>query len=545
MADPGLGSYKGLVQSHSEQLDILLEQGIYKPVFLYHIVIFNLLPLIGLVIPRRGATRYVRPGIFALSLGIAVEVLSRRRVLLGGNGYMLGLVTAWWFLWSTALFVFLDNENDFRRIERGPTAGESIASNKGDQGALQSLSFDSNSNSADSNTAVSSQSNGSATSTTSADSHGLEKFHWQAYPRKLTHRFEWCAGLLFNLRGPEWNWRAPHFGPLPRSVHKQLHAGFVTDKFRAHDDATCATSKQRLRGAFWTFLQGYLLLDCLKVLMMRDPYFRGFVTSEISPPFPFSYIVAYPLLIRFYHCLISAMGVYIALQFVTSLNPICFLGLSMAFPKAARKLTGAPLDAPWLYADSFGPFISSVLDHGLAGCWGRWWHQLFRHGFTATARWILSLLPTRWSADSRVKRVTHVMVAFSVSGFIHACGSHTQFANTHPLSGPFLFFSLQGLAIILENIFKTVVFPRLPLADTPRWLRRTGNAVFVFCWLLYSGAFIADDFARGGLWLMEPVPISPLRGLGLAYDKGWWCWDEPWFGYWSDGTYWGSGIRVI
>ncbi|OOQ89819.1 hypothetical protein PEBR_06697 [Penicillium brasilianum] len=545
MADLRQGSYRNLVQSHEDALDTLLEQGVYKPVFLYHIVIFNLLPLIGLVIPRRGATRYVRPGIFALSLGIAVEVLSRRRALLGGNGYMIGLITAWWLLWSAALFVFSDIEGDFRRIERGATAGESTCDDPSDRGTSQSPLPDRTGDSTTSNSTSSSPSDREAIPTASVDNHGLEKFHWQSYPRKLAHRIEWCAGLLFNLRGPEWNWRAPHLGPLPRSVHAQVHTGFHGDKFKAHDDAMYITAKIRLRAALWKFLEGYLLLDCLKVVMMRDSYFRGIFTSEMPPPFPVSYFASIPLFIRFYRCFVSCMGVYVALNFVTSLNPICFLGLSMAFPNAARKLTGAPLDASWLYADSFGPFITSVLDHGLAGCWGRWWHQLFRYGFTATARWILSLLPTRWAAYTRVRRITHILVAFAISGIIHASGSYTQFAKTHPLSGPFLFFFLQGLAIICENLFKTMVFPRLPLADTPRWVRRSANAVFVFCWLLYLGAFIADDFARGGLWLMEPVPISPIRGLGLAYDKGWWCWDKPWFRYWSDGTYWGSGIRVI
>ncbi|KAF3395758.1 hypothetical protein F1880_007127 [Penicillium rolfsii] len=539
MADPRQGSYQGLVQTYGDELDSLIKQGVYKPVFLYHIVIINLLPLIGLVIPRRGATRYVRPAIFALSLGIAVEMLSRRRALIGGNGYMIGLMTGWWLLWSATLFVFSDVENDFRRIERGATASESIDDQAG-RGDLQRYSINGESSLANSDSAVSSDSNGLA-----IPDNELEKVHWQSYPRKLTHRLEWCAGLLFNLRGPEWNWRVSHLGPLPRSVHTQLYSGSVASKVRAQDDATYPIAKTRLRNALWTFFQGYLLLDCLKVLMMRDAYFRGIVTTEMPPPSPFSYVASFPLLIRLYHCFISSMGVYVALHFVTALNPIFFLGLSMAFPNAARKLTGAPLDASWLYADSFGPFISSVLDHGLAGCWNQWWHQLFRYGFTATARWVLSLFPTEWSADPRVKRTTYVLVAFTLSGLLHASGSHTQFGKTHPLSGPFLFFFLQGLAILAENVFKTVIFPRLPLADTPRWVCRTANATFVFCWFLYSGAFIADDFARGGLWLMEPVPISPLRGLGLAFDKGWWCWDKPWFRYWSDGTYWESGIRVI
>lgn len=519
MADPH-GSCRAFQQSLEKELDSLLRQGDFKPIFLYHVVFFNCLPLIGLVIPRRRAGRYVRHFICTLGLGFAFEILRSYRALIGGNGYMIGIMTAWWLIWCTTLFMFTDVEHDFRRIERGAKSEAE-------------------------GTSLSNDSQGKAGHTDKNDRKSDDLFHWQFYPRKFSHRLEWCAGLLFNLRGPEWNWRAPHLGPLPQSVHKQLRSGFPPNKFRAEDDDTLLTSKQRLRAAFFTCLQSYLLLDVLKVVMMRDPYFRGTAGPDSVPPFPLSYLAPFPLLVRFYHCFLSCVGVYVALNFVTSFGPICFLGLSLAFPNASRKLTAAPLDEPWLYADSFGPFISPILDHGLAGCWGRWWHQLFRFGFTSTARWILSVLPSSWAANAQTKRIIHIIVAFTLSGFIHACGSYTQFPETRPVSGPFLFFSLQSVAIICEHIFKTAIYPQLPLAGTPRWLRRTTNAVFVFFWLLFSGAFIADDFSRGALWLMEPIPLSPLRGMGLAYGEGWWCWKEPWFRYWSDGTYWGSGIRVL
>ncbi|OQD74313.1 hypothetical protein PENDEC_c011G04799 [Penicillium decumbens] len=516
MADPH-ASYRALEQSHERRLDSLLQQGVYKPVFLYHVVLFNCIPLIGLVIPRRRGTRYVRHFVWAVGLGLAFDTLKNCRALLGGNGYMVGIMTAWWLVWCTTLFVFMDVEHDFQRIERGAkTVTQGTCSPDG--------------------------SHEKSGQTDKGNRQSAELFHWQSYPREFSHRLDWCAGLLYNLRGPEWNWRVPHLGPLPQSVHKQLQSGLPSDKFRAEDDATFPTPKQRLLGAFYTCLQSYLLLDVLKVIMMRDPYFRGTAGPYEVPPFPLSYLAPFPLLIRFYHCLVSCVGIYAALVFATSFGPICFLGLSLAFPNASQKLTAAPLDKSWLYADSFGPFVSPILDHGLAGCWGRWWHQLFRYGFISTARAILSLFPTNWAANKQTERIVHIVVAFTLSGCIHACGSYTQFPETHPFSGPFLFFSLQSVAIICENIFKTAIFPWLPLAGTPRWLRRTANAVFVFCWLLFSGAFIADDFARGALWLVEPLPLSPVRGL---YGEGWWCWKEPWFRYWSDGTYWGSGIRVI
>ncbi|KAF7719592.1 Uncharacterized protein PECH_005482 [Penicillium ucsense] len=543
MANSQLDSYKDVVQNHQDQLDALLRKGVYQPVFIYHVVIFNMLPLIGLLIPRRGTTRFVRPGMFVICVAIAAEVLTRRRALLGGHGYMIGLMTAWWLLWSAALFVFLDVENDVRRIERGPRAAESILAEHGHQDLSKGAATASARKASRLSGNVCHE-NGQALATESTKP-GDETFHWQSYPRKMTHRAEWCAGLLFNLRGPEWNWRQPHLGPLPRSVYNQVGRGFETGRFQVQDDTTYPRAQDRLRAAFWQFLQAYLLLDCLKVIMMRDVYFRGWTTQNAPPPVPFSYVAAYPVLVRLYRSFVSGMGVFVALNFVTSLNPIFFLGLSTAFPNAARKLTGAPLGASWLYADAFGPFGSSLLDHGIAGCWGRWWHQLFRHGFATTARFILSLLPEKWSASSRVKQLIYVLVSFTASGLVHAAGSLSQFGDTSPISGPFLFFFSQGIAMIVERTIKTDVLPRLGLGQIPRPLCRAINAVYVCSWLLYSGALIADDFARGGLWLIDPIPISPLRGLGLASDKGWWCWDSPWFGYWSDGTYWGSGIRLL
>ncbi|KAJ5104499.1 hypothetical protein NUU61_001846 [Penicillium alfredii] len=558
MADLRSGSYRDLVQKHETELEILLAQGIFKPVFMYHVLIFNTLPLVGLVVPRSRSTRYVRPVILALSLGIAIEVLQNRRTLLGGNGYMIGLMTAWWLVWSATLFIFSDLEQDFRRIERetaskaGPRNGSKCALLTNVEDTSDSKDEQENCFSRGKYALVDQQvveednpriAAGKIATATDAEH---ESFHWQSYPKKLSHRLDWCAGLLFNLRGPEWNWRAPHLGPLPRPVHAQLHPGFVSNKMHTHDDTSFMTAKRRLQCAFTTCFKSYLLLDILKVVMMRDPYFQGVATPESALPFPFAWLAYHHLLVRFYHCFLSCVGVFVALNFVTSFSPIIFLGLSLAFPNASRKLTATSLDVPWLYADTFGPFLSPILDHGLAGCWGRWWHQLFRYGFTATARWVLSCLPATWAARPPVKRTIYVVTAFSLSGFVHACGSHTQFTNTHPLSGSFLFFSMQIAAIMAEGFFKTSVFPNIPLASTPRGLRRTANIVFVFFWLFFSGAFIADDFARGGLWLMEPIPISPLRGLGIGLQgEGWWCWKGPWFRYWSDGTYWGSGVRVI
>ncbi|KAG0155750.1 hypothetical protein PDIDSM_2923 [Penicillium digitatum] len=492
MADPRYGSYKDLAKNYEMRLDALLELGIFRPVLLYHVVILNILPLIGLVIPRSKGGHFFRKGLFVICIAIAIEIFKNRRAIIGGNGYMLGLITAWWLVWNATLFVLTDLEHDFKRIERKPVDINCQNEPKIETRAVKK----------------------------SLESHNLRctqresnLYIWRSYPENFWHRLEWSAGLLFNLRGPEWNWRASHLGPLPRPIHDQLHSEFV-DRINAHDPAsetsTYPSGKDRLQAAFRKFFISYLVLGILKVIiLMPDPYFRGLTSAESLP--------AFSSLLQRHKCVF-------ALELVTSLNPISSWGYLSAFPNGAKKLTAAPLGASWLYSDTFGPFFTPILDEGLAGCWGRWWHQIFRYGFVTSARWILSVLPAGWASHLQFRRVTYVMVAFCLSGFVHACGSHTQIEDTSPLSGTFLFFSLQGVAIMAEQVFKSSILRKSP----------------------FAGGLVADDFARGGLWLMEPLPISPLRALGFGLQgQSWWCWNEPWFRYWSDGTYWGSGIRVL
>ncbi|KAJ5462876.1 hypothetical protein N7475_007820 [Penicillium sp. IBT 31633x] len=515
-------SYETLSENHERELDALIEQGVFKPLFLYHVVIITILPVIALTIPRSKGGQYVRQGLLILFLAIATEIVLNRRAITGGNGYMLGLMAAWWLVWNANLFVFTDIERDFRRIERKPVHAKSQNDAKIEHSTVEK--------------------------TLDLSKGDSDLYVWQSYPEKFSHRLDWCAGLYFNMRGPEWNWRAPNLGPLPRPIHAQLHSGF-TDEIEAHDPSTYPSGKDRLQAAFRKLFIYYLMLDVLKVMiLMPDPYFRGLASADSSSPFPFflTDLTIHPILCRILHNLYSAVSVYIAFEFVTLLNPIVFLGLSLAFPNGAKRLTAAPLGAPWLYADTFGPFLTPILDQGLAGCWGRWWHQVFRQGFMVSARWILSLLPTSLASNRQVRRAAYLMVAFCLSGFVHACGSYTQLAHTHPVSGTFLYFALQGVAIMAEQVFKTSILPKLPLAGTPRWLRRTANFVFVLFWLIASGGLIADEFSRGGLWLMEPIPFSPLRGLGFGLPgQGWLCWKGPWFRYWSDGTYWESGTRML
>lgn len=557
MGDPIWRSYHQIVQEKQDGLQASIHNGVIKPFFLYHLLIYTGLPLLALLVPRRKGSNYVRPIIFALILSIAVDVIRYRRTFLGANGYMVGLIMAWWVFWCSTLLIFTDPERDFKRIERKSTISinahnESEPITNGN-GAV----VDSDAEIFNWNGTVQSTSGGTVCATEPHQarlaSHSPSKQHpnqgellaWQEYPQPFLHRVNWALGLLLNMRGPEWSWRVPTLEPLPKTLHLQLNPQ-QPDKYCEKTHPKFTSSKSRLDAALLSFLMSYLCLDLAKNLMMRDPYFWGVIHTP-PPSFPFNYLAGYPILISLYRLHLVAFGLVVALTYACSFGPIIFLGLSLAFPNASRALTSVPLDAPWLYSDLFGPFIVPVLDNGLAGCWGQWWHQLFRFGFTSPARWFLSLLPDKLSSNRQFRRIVMTFFAFGISGTLHACGSYTQLADTKPLSGSFLYFFLQAVGIVVQNVFAKVLLPRVSPYEFPRWLRRAGNFAFSYIWLMASGPLIADDFARGGVWLTEPVPVSFIRVLGLMgnKDEGWLCWDGPWFRYWSDGSWWQSGVQVL
>ena len=525
MADPALRSYRQVNHDYQDRLETLIETGEFSPFFLWHFVLFIGLSLSALLIPQRRGTRFLRPLVLCLTTGVACDVILRRRSLLGGNGYMPGLLAAWWTIWCGTLLVFNDPERDFERIERRRSGA----------GSHKTAGQDGN----------------AAAKSTSKEPMLEEHLVWQPYPQGLSHRLNWALGLLFNMRGPEWNWRLPTMDALPPSVQTQL--GSSPSVRKPKPTTSTVDGRSRLRAAFMSCLKAYLVLDVVKVLAMRDPYF---FTGTISPPppapFPISAILPdIPWVTHLYRLFLAGIGIFAAMSYVTAFNPIIFLGLSLKFPNAARCLTAAPLDAPWLYPATFGSFLPSLLDHGLAGCWAQWWHQLFRFGFTSCLKWLLSHLPTQLTTNRIVRRTATVVIGFGLSGLVHACGSYTQIAETRPIRDTCCFFLLQAVGIIVQDIlssaFLSVFFPSSH-HPPPRWLRRTANVLFVFAWLVWSGPLVVDDFARSGLFLTEPLPVSLLRGVGLGTGtdgEGWWCWEGAWMRVWDGGSFWERGIRIM
>ncbi|KAI9374922.1 membrane bound O-acyl transferase family-domain-containing protein [Aspergillus egyptiacus] len=499
MAESAFQRYERILLDTQKQLEARIQRGEAKPFLLWYAALPFLLPTIALLVPCRTKGWLVQPLLFTITLATSADIIRYQRAQLGGNGYMVGLIPVWWLVWSSTLLFFNDVERDIKRVERTWSVDANAASQ-------QKVSSDKG-----------------------------PKLRWQSYPQPFLHRLGWVLALVINMRGPDFSFRISCLDPLPPQLDLKHR------RHAHHKKAACPSAKSRLRRASLRFVLAYLAIDILKTIMIWDPYFFG--AGNAPPPSFLDYFVTSPFVVRLYRNLVSGVGVYLFLHFVTSLNPICFLGLSSAFPNATRWLTATPLEVPWLYADQFGP-ITAVLDDGLAGAWGRWWHQIFRFGFVSTAKWIISLFPPTISSHRSIRRIIVTLVAFGISGLLHGFGSYTQLGDTRPFRGTFLFFILQAVGIFSQDMCSRILVALLTRhgLPPPRWLRRIGNVAFVLGWLFYTGNRAADEFAKGGMWLTEPLPVSLVRGL---MGKGWLVWRTPWVEYYDDGTFWGRGWRVL
>jgi hypothetical protein len=552
MAEVGIHSHHDILRQRHEQFETALHGGEFYPLLLKHVVGTFLLLLIPLVVPHRNSallSHILRYGFFSIIVCVCVYMIYTVRAIGLANGYGVGLICAWFVVWSATLLIFNDAQRDFKRIEKtvvdvSPRQQEEKESQlNGSEPVEKDGQIHAN--------GTELRLRRTKPSSIQEETSGTQKrieYRWQPYPNSFGHRIEWTLDLVFNFRGPEWNWRVRSLPAPPDAVTKDL--GGEVPGSEVEDSQATQDPWTRLRLSFYSMLRNYIALDIVKVLMNRDPYFWGLVDLSPPPPFPFRFLAFSPLLVRFYRVLLSLIGIYSALQHVTSYNPLFFLGLSLAFPRLSRAVTDQPLDEAWLYPEQFGPMIS-VVDNGLAGCWSGWWHQIFRVGFSETGRFLSDLLlplsrgRSEKSYRKFIRRAMQVVVTFSVSGLLHAFGSYTQFATTKP-RGPFLFFLLQAPAIMMQRYLSRNALPRLLPFDPPRWLRRATNLAFVVAWFILTGPLIVDDLSRGGIWLFEPVPVSPMRGMGFGTkDDGWLCWKGPYFQWWEGESWWQRGIRVV
>lgn len=542
MLDSYFKVYRDARRQRQDQYDAALSAGSIEPfVYPQETVPALVLFIAVLFIPRLPATQQAKKilsiAAFVVVLCLGVSTISRCRTIAFAGGYGIGLMCAWGIVASGYLLVFNDPGTAFQRLEKrrlDEANGVVTESSQKPNGSITSgRIFQTGRESSGLTRRVWGVNGPAATSAIERQEQQDQPQYelvWQGYPELLTHRLDWAIDLVTSFRGVHWNWRIP---TLPEGdIPLKNSTGPASNALRSSPpSALQALRRQAIRDS----IIQCLFLDLVKTITLTDPYFHG--TASLFSPSPWPFLTGHSTATYIVRLVTSFAGVLSALTFIFSLSPL-------VFPLLLPSITLAPLREPALYPPYWGPIGSSVLDNGLPGLWGKWWHQMFRFGVTEPSRYLIGALglPPR----SPLARIVSVLIAFAVSGFIHACASHTTFLASRPLSGPFAFFMLQALGVLGQPAFLKLVLTKICDTHTlPRWLRRCGNGLFVTLWLFLTAPLIADDFARSGVWLFEPLPISLCRGL---LGQGFWCWSGQRVIWWpgrEGEDWWSKGIAVI
>jgi len=169
----------------------------------------------------------------------------------------------------------------------------------------------------------------------------------------------------------------------------------------------------------------------------------------------------------------------------------------------------------WMYPSTFGS-LEPIFSRGLSGLWSSSWHQTFRVGFSAPTQYLIDHKILNPKARSTM--LVGMVIAFGISGGLHAAGSITQFQETKPL-GMAWFFLSQVLGITIQTWFCATF--KGDIKKSPMAIRRVANVAFAFIWLYNTAPFLVDDMARGGIWLVSPISHAPIPPIaGKKYHRG-------------------------
>lgn len=189
-----------------------------------------------------------------------------------------------------------------------------------------------------------------------------------------------------------------------------------------------------------TLAISYLVLDFLSTFLTQDPYFVS-GTKTSGCPLPPWLARIHPSALTFVRGAIVLVAVYWAVTLVlTSVDLLQYVIGGHYF--AARR------DA-WYHASIFGGF-HNVLDRGLAGFWGGWWHQTFRVPFIAPVTWLVR--KGYLEQKSTATKTAAMCSAFVNSALLHTAGSLASAPDTK-LYRPSLFFFLSAMGIFAQQAF--------------------------------------------------------------------------------------------
>ncbi|KAI0176166.1 hypothetical protein GGR52DRAFT_589923 [Hypoxylon sp. FL1284] len=373
------------------------------------------------------------------------------------------------------------------------------------------------------------------------------EYCWQEYPENESFwvRLDWAFDIVSTFRMTGWNWAIPclpPYEPPAKLGNRQLPLSAVGPQRTRQGYARQLTRSSLLaRRLLLDVVPSYAVLDLCAVYMTADPYFvlGPEHLSSAGEPLPPHLSSLPPLVLYARRTALSFAAVVSALRLAFAAG-----ALALAFLPPLPRLLGFRAH-PWHLPSAVGDF-AQVLDRGLAGFWGAWWHQTFRFGFEAPARWLEREGHVR--PGSLAAHFAMAAAAFVQSGFLHASGSYSTVPGATRWWLPPAFFLLSGVGTVLQSSLARAPWLRdRVIARLPRTARRIGNLAFVLVWLSATSWLLVDDFGRCGLWLFEPVPFSFTRALGIGptTDRRVWRLEPDVWPRWYWGRHWwNSGIGI-
>ncbi|KAL8419791.1 hypothetical protein RB594_002813 [Gaeumannomyces avenae] len=522
------------------------------------------LPILYLAVPHAARPWLYRARLLVAGAVAVLNVVMARRTASQNLvvAYAVGLVASWGTIWVFAALVFLRPQFDAERVERRLRPPRPSSSSSSPVSARRVLSgimvAPSPTDLASSPVACSTALASFSTAMSVTNGHALNghaaangpspvlksRRRKSAFPADapFVTRLGWAFDYYMAWRGTGWNWAIsclPKFDRPAEPLSEELvkldsiplvsHAGYR--RHAKNDEFVCAR--------LCNIAIAYLVLDFCAVFMTKDGYFN---TGRHDSPPPLYLSSTFPALppsvLYIYRMILGFLGMLSALTAVFSADQLLRRGLARAF-------AGGVSSDLWQYPDNFGSF-GQLLDHGLAGFWGRYWHQSFRVGYTAPPKW---LIRRGWLAARRSSAATGLAAsacAFLLSGTMHASGSATMLRHTRPWMA-FAFFALAWVGVLLQLALCALLRRLRPAAAAPPAARRAGNLLFVLAWMYATCWAFEDDLSRSGLWRFEPVPYSPLRAVGLGEpgDEAF-RWAGCSFVAWHVGKHWwDSGPAIL
>lgn len=489
---------------------------------------------------KSAALRKARYAAWAINAAFAAYIIAYTRGRGAVAAYGVGFAMAWSIVWTAIMLVVHDGQVDFARIERAsgstgrvqPDETRSRRSDNLKRGQDESTLKNRSANPND----VKSHSTGNS----EIDAAGGSELIWQHYPaHPFLERLDWVLDLMANFRGMAWNWRIPNLPNPPKKVVEQLSRHDDPKNSKIHHSRSMRTHHTflsrdvLLRRSLQRFILGYFTLDLVKILIIQDPFFWNGDSDIPGPSYLPARLSTSKIFMKSQRLLIAQLAVYWALQTIFQTASLFFVGILGSERIGVRGQS-------WMYPAEWGSY-STVFDRGLSGWWGNWWHQSFRFAFESPGKKLVQFLVL--DPRSLSTKALQMIIAFSISGFLHANASYTSIGNTRPIRGPFLFFILQPFGIIAQMIASRALKIVGITERVPTPVRQATNFVFVHIWFYYTAPLFVEDVAAGGQFLYEPIPFSLLRGLGLGtQENSWYCWDGRWPRFHSGKYWWESGI---